>query len=322
MPVESMAGMALEGCMAEESLLDTDLIQIDPEIQIREVYTTSINGPFNLFKELYCEQGPGALPPVVVFHDIDGVHWLADGHYRLLAFREVFDTTGPREIPAEVRDGSKRDAIFYATGANSQHAKRLTNKEMRIAVWRLLQDPEWGEWSDREIARHVGASHVFVAKVRKQYAEFAAAASGNRYQILHVRKVVRRGGKPYLMETKDIGPARGVPIPMPLISASITAGEATTGDDEFEPADRSGLNFLMLAWKRAESEERRAFRAWIQTQPDDDAYELVEISTPEIEQIRMAFEHAREATGVQASMRVTQLRLKAGNNGAESGGEV
>jgi hypothetical protein len=176
MPVTLLAGMAEERGMADARMLNIDLIQIDPDIQIREVHTTSLLGPFALFKELYREEGPQALPPVVVFLDTDGVYWLADGYYRVLAAREVYGNAGAREIPAMVHEGSKRDAILCAASANGKHGQRLTPKEMRTAVWRLLEDPEWCEWSDRRIARHVGASPTFVGHVRKLFAEEAAAS--------------------------------------------------------------------------------------------------------------------------------------------------
>ncbi len=41
----------------------------------------------------------------------------------------------------------------------------------------LLRDPEWYEWSDRAIARHVTCSHTTVAKLRRQVDEERAAAT-------------------------------------------------------------------------------------------------------------------------------------------------
>ena len=299
--------------MAEEvTMLDIDLIQIDPEIQIREVHTTSILGPFNLFKEIYRLEGPKALPPVVVYHDADGVYWLADGHYRVAAAREVFGSEGAREIPAKVRIGSKRHAILFATSANGKHGQRLTLPEMRIAVQRLLQDPEWGQWSDREIARHVGVSHVFVGKVREVYAA-EIGASGNRYQILPASRIVRRGHRIFPMKTSNINRARGKSKSMPLVHVSLSDSQDAPGDDEHE-LTRSGLHLLKLAWQWAEHDERRAFREWLETQPDDDAYELIEISTPEIEQIRSDFEQSSlKASGGQGSIHFTQRQLTVGS---------
>jgi hypothetical protein len=48
-------------------------------------------------------------PPVVVFHDGTD-HWLADGFHRLLAHEKA----GLVDILADVRQGTKRDALLFA----------------------------------------------------------------------------------------------------------------------------------------------------------------------------------------------------------------
>lgn len=104
----------------------------------------------------------GHLPPVTVFFD-GRDYWLADGFHRHSAhlFLSLPD------IEADVREGSKRDAILHAVGANASHGLRRTNADKRRAVEALLKDEEWGSWSDREIARASHTSHPFVAKARQ-----------------------------------------------------------------------------------------------------------------------------------------------------------
>src|SRR5262249_23433356 len=41
----------------------------------------------------------------------------------------------------------------------------------RRAVGRMLLDPEWRKWADREIARQCGVSHPFVATMRNELAQ-------------------------------------------------------------------------------------------------------------------------------------------------------
>ena len=53
-------------------------------------------------------------PPVIVFHD-GADYWLADGFQRLIAAEEL----GLTEFSADVREGTRRDAILYAVGANA-----------------------------------------------------------------------------------------------------------------------------------------------------------------------------------------------------------
>lgn len=108
-------------------------------------------------------------PPVTLFHD-GAAYWLADGFHRLAAAERA----GLETIAADVREGSARDARLYATGANTTHGLRRTNADKRRAVLTILEDPEWSEWSDREIARRCGVTHPFVAKLRRP-------AGGNGY---------------------------------------------------------------------------------------------------------------------------------------------
>jgi len=56
------------------------------------------------------------------------------------------------------------------------HGKRRSNDDLRKAIGMLLDDVEWSQWSDREIARHLKCSHPTVAKVR------AKIHTGNGYQ--------------------------------------------------------------------------------------------------------------------------------------------
>src|SRR5262249_748690 len=56
-------------------------------------------------------------------------------------------------------------------------------------------DPEWSEWSSREIARRCGVSDKFVGRVRKRL----GSANGSQ-----IRKVARKG-KEYKMNTSRIG---------------------------------------------------------------------------------------------------------------------
>src|SRR5690625_1157178 len=86
-------------------------------------------------------------PPVDVYKD-ENRYWLADGFHRFYASKDV----GFLDITAIVHDGGKRDAILHSVGANGNHGKRRTNDDKRKAVKTLLNDEEWSQWSDREIA--------------------------------------------------------------------------------------------------------------------------------------------------------------------------
>ncbi len=102
-------------------------------------------------------------PPIVVYKD-GADYWLADGYHRL----EAADEAGLKEIKAEIRAGTKRDAILFAVGANRDHGLRRTRDDVRRAISTLVTDTEWGSLSDRAIAEKVGCSPTTVGTVRAQ----------------------------------------------------------------------------------------------------------------------------------------------------------
>jgi hypothetical protein len=136
----------------------------------------------------------GKIDPVVVYYD-GSVYWLADGFHRV-AGSEAADRG---QIAADVRTGTQRDAVLYACGANASHGLKRTDTDKRRAVETLLRDPEWSQWSDREIARRCFVSAPFVGKVR---AEIPPSVNG--LQIDAVRKV-ERNGKVYEQDTSRVG---------------------------------------------------------------------------------------------------------------------
>jgi hypothetical protein len=77
--------------------------------------------------------------------------------------------------------------------SNAAHGLPRTDADKRKAVRLLLADAEWGQWGDRESARHCQVSQVFVSKLRK-------AASDNGYQM-KPRKV-KRGNTVYEMQAR------------------------------------------------------------------------------------------------------------------------
>jgi predicted RNase H-like nuclease (RuvC/YqgF family) len=67
-----------------------------------------------------------------------------------------------------VREGTLRDAILFSFSANGTHGLRRTAADKRKAVMAMLEDIEWQDWSDREIARQCCVSHPFVSAIRKE----------------------------------------------------------------------------------------------------------------------------------------------------------
>lgn len=104
-----------------------------------------------------------SLPPIVAFYD-GAEYWLADGFHRV----EAAILAGLDSIDADIRQGTQRDAILFACGANGTHGLRRTNAEKRTAVLRLMDDAEWSQWSNGRIAGQCGVSSSFVDKVAKE----------------------------------------------------------------------------------------------------------------------------------------------------------
>lgn len=101
-------------------------------------------------------------PPIVVYHD--GIeYYLADGFHRYFATKKL----NKEGIEADVLNGTLREAVLYSLKANKAHGLRPSVEDKRKSVLKMMEDPEWTQWADREIARHCGVSHVFVAKMRK-----------------------------------------------------------------------------------------------------------------------------------------------------------
>lgn len=133
-------------------------------------------------------------PPVVVFHDGEK-YWLADGFHRVNAAHRSGKHTA---IPAEVKAGTRRDAILYAAGANASHGLRRTNGDKRRAVEVLLKDVEWSQWSNVEIAKRCQVAESSVRNIRAELERTSQIA----------KSVVRTGADGRVYNTQNIGSNR------------------------------------------------------------------------------------------------------------------
>lgn len=131
-------------------------------------------------------------PALIVFRDDGGTNWLADGFHRIAAAKKC----GKETFPCEIHFGSKRDAEWYALGANSSHGLAPTKYEYQSLVQKALAHPESKNLSDNAIARHLGISQPTVSKYRASSKAFEDAPK--------IRKV-KRGKSEYEMNTEPIG---------------------------------------------------------------------------------------------------------------------
>jgi len=140
----------------ERKLLGIDVIRIDGGTQCRaEINQTKVSEYADLI-----ESGV-VFPAVRVF--FDGVsYWLADGFHRYHAHKQIAQGS----ISADVEKGTARAALLYAISANAEHGLPRTNADKRKAVQMMLDDFEWQDWSNAEIARHCKVSVTYVANMR------------------------------------------------------------------------------------------------------------------------------------------------------------
>ena len=116
-----------------------------------------------------------ALPPVRVFYDGKD-YWLSDGFHRV----EAALRSGRKRIDAEIKKGTRRDAILDAVGANATHGLPRSNADKRRAVETLLADSEWSQMPDRALAKLACVSHTYVSEVREKY-QLTQREVGNVY---------------------------------------------------------------------------------------------------------------------------------------------
>lgn len=227
-----------------------------------------IDGVVNDYMELL-----DVLPPVVVFHDGEA-YWLGDGFHRLRAFEKA----GQHDIPAEIRQGTRRDAILFSVGANAQHGLRRTRADKQRAVLTLLHDAEWGAWSDSEIARRCNVSHTMVATLRSSIAVPLEGKSSVTCKVASERTYKTKHGRTATMKTAGIGgnrqrepkPARDRPHqqvvapveieePAELDNPALDAAEHAVKRrrrflalwEEMTPADREWASQTISHWKNS-----------------------------------------------------------------------
>lgn len=110
-------------------------------------------------------EGGAVFPPMRVFYDGTD-YWLSDGFHRYHAALRI----GIQSFLCEVDIGTPRDALFYGSTANNLHGQPMDNADKRKITMIFVEDFEWGDWSNAEIARQLHVSAPFVAKMRGESA--------------------------------------------------------------------------------------------------------------------------------------------------------
>ena len=128
-------------------------------------------------------------PPVVLFDD-GKTKYLVDGFHRIHAAKRI----GRDRIQAEIHHGNKHEGFMYSLGVNAAHGLQRSNEDKRHCVMRLLDDFEYIDKSDREIADLCAVSHTFVGKIR----------SGNKTASLRKSNLTGKTVNPFVKPAPEV----------------------------------------------------------------------------------------------------------------------
>lgn len=151
-------------------------------------------------------------PAVVLFHD-GNRYYLADGFHRVMAHRRA----GRLAIDAEVRAGTREDALWFALGANKANGQRLTEQDKRHAL--LAAFHVWPERSARVVAEQIGCSSTYASRIRDEVR--TSTHPGGR--------VVGSDGRSYPASTSARDATREAAAALLMTGASIADVRQATG---------------------------------------------------------------------------------------------
>lgn len=103
-------------------------------------------------------------PGLVVFAPKNSQRYiLADGFHRLAAALKI----GRKTIGVDVHEGGVHEALHYALGCNAEHGVRRSSADKSNAVRLALKDPNYDDWSLREVGDLCRVSHDLVRRVKE-----------------------------------------------------------------------------------------------------------------------------------------------------------
>ncbi len=173
--------------------ISLDKIRIDCGTQSRE----AIN-PNTIVEYTEAILSGAVFPSVTVFFDGTD-YYLADGFHRYFATKSA----GSPGIEALVINGTLRDAILHSLSANHDHGLRRTNADKRKSVITMLEDFEWQDWSDREIAKYCKVGNSLVSQIRRDMHIVKDTVKFERGGKVHVQKVPKQKEDSHLFENTD-----------------------------------------------------------------------------------------------------------------------
>lgn len=145
-------------------------------------------------------------PPVTVFFD-GSSYWLSSGFHRYFMHKKA----GRELIGADVIEGTLDDAILFALGDN-KHGLNMTAEDYRRSIEIMLKNPKWSEWSNVQIAKHIGVSAMTVGRVKKE----------RNIEQPAKKTYIDKHGNQATMDTSKIGKKKPVEDPVEEASSEKT----------------------------------------------------------------------------------------------------
>jgi hypothetical protein len=195
--------------------LDINEINLARGTQIRATISEAAIQKYASLMET--ENGRNKFEPIIIFRDTDGELWIADGHHRVMAAIRLKLST----IHADIRAGSKADAIWEAARANSRNGVPLEKADIRKAIGMILA--EMPDRSERMIAEVVGCAPSYVNKIKNQLLtcehlndpntkprETITGKDGKKYPARPIKSVSTKSKK---MKAPPLPPVSAVSVP-------------------------------------------------------------------------------------------------------------
>jgi hypothetical protein len=169
-------------------------------------------------------------PAPTVFFDGE-TYWMADGFHRYFSNK----ANGVLELEFDIREGTQRDAKFYAMGANGGRGLKWRPEDIKQICYVMFEDEEWGGMSNNAIAKHVGVSAMTIGRHRHTWEE-SRQESEIEFEEESVTYV--KDGETKTMKTGKIGKFRErmfqEPTPRELTETELIRDKLSELEDQFK----------------------------------------------------------------------------------------
>lgn len=133
----------------------TELLELDDKLQCRAEV------PKEILDEYADAWKAGVKFPEVVVYQVDDRFLVVDGFCRVVSAQSI----GKSKVPCVVHQGTFKDALRAACGANVSHGLRRTNADKQKAARLAIEN--FPELSSRELGDLCGVSHAYVQGLKK-----------------------------------------------------------------------------------------------------------------------------------------------------------